>query len=436
MVYLYVNGEISAAIQKGPSDSIIQTLPQTISLSAIGCTLDVFSIRGYNKTALNTLQSLNCHLIDSSSSDSLKELYDKNNIFMGGYVTPESVSKLGLPYFIVSGSRDNTATFLVVQESKDSETKYNVERLLFVDPLDRTKNFVSYPKKSGETTTYPQIRIQGTSSLQYPIKNYRFYTKGTLLYIGCDETGNPETGRLEESSKYSLSEFATPVNCWCLKADYAESSSSHNTGLANLVDYYQKNVTVGATKGQLTPPQRHKSDTYEYSIRTTVEGRPCVIFYHANFIETSGYKYSLPQAGDNPKTDLVFSGKYNFNNDKSTEDVFGFLKIPGYHKDSIYSERMKELTLKSIFYPKRDNNGKLLFDSNGDLLEDTDRTEEKIDLLVEAGILDLDEEGNIKRSDRFYNFDGTRAPEIRLEKSTLGGIVYVSECVYRQCGKN
>lgn len=40
-----------------------------------------------------------------------------------------------------------------------------------------------------------------------------------------------------------------------------------------------------------------------------------------------------------------------------------------------------------------------------------------------------DEEGNIKRSDRFYNFDGTRAPEIRLEKSTLGGIVYVSECV-------
>lgn len=40
-----------------------------------------------------------------------------------------------------------------------------------------------------------------------------------------------------------------------------------------------------------------------------------------------------------------------------------------------------------------------------------------------------DEDGNIKRSDRFYNFDGTRAPEIRLEKNTLGGVVYVSECV-------
>ena len=40
-----------------------------------------------------------------------------------------------------------------------------------------------------------------------------------------------------------------------------------------------------------------------------------------------------------------------------------------------------------------------------------------------------DENGNIKCSYRFYNFDGTRAPEIRLEKNALGGVVYVSECV-------
>lgn len=30
-----------------------------------------------------------------------------------------------------------------------------------------------------------------------------------------------------------------------------------------------------------------------------------------------------------------------------------------------------------------------------------------------------DDEGNVKRSDGFYNHDGTRAPEIRLEKKHI-----------------
>ena len=37
--------------------------------------------------------------------------------------------------------------------------------------------------------------------------------------------------------------------------------------------------------------------------------------------------------------------------------------------------------------------------------------------------------GSISRSDRFFNSDGSRAPEIRLEKSTPDGKIYVSECV-------
>ncbi len=40
-----------------------------------------------------------------------------------------------------------------------------------------------------------------------------------------------------------------------------------------------------------------------------------------------------------------------------------------------------------------------------------------------------DKNGKIKSSNRFFNSDGTGAPEIRLEKSTSDGVVYVSECV-------
>lgn len=40
-----------------------------------------------------------------------------------------------------------------------------------------------------------------------------------------------------------------------------------------------------------------------------------------------------------------------------------------------------------------------------------------------------DKDGNISRSDRFFDSNGKRSPEIRLQKATETGIVFVSECV-------
>jgi hypothetical protein len=58
---------------------------------------------------------------------------------------------------------------------------------------------------------------------------------------------------------------------------------------------------------------------YEYDCRTTVDGFPIVVFARRNESE-----------------DYIFMGKYNFNNDKSTENVFGFCDIPGF--DDSYVE--------------------------------------------------------------------------------------------------
>lgn len=52
---------------------------------------------------------------------------------------------------------------------------------------------------------------------------------------------------------------------------------------------------------------------YEYDCRTTVDGFPIVVFARRNDTE-----------------EYAFMGKYNFNNDKSTENVFGFCDIPGF----------------------------------------------------------------------------------------------------------
>lgn len=170
------------------------------------------------------------------------------------------------------------------------------------------------------------ISLQGTSSLAYPIKNYRIYLYNIAkvdgqLYLGCDEQGVGGTlqdralfsFRLSSSGVYA----AAPVNCFCTKADYAESSSSHNTGMARIV----QDTLLGI--GELVPPQKYVDRAkYQYDVRTTIDGEPCLFFYRGTVDET-------PQ----------FLGKFNWNNDKSTEAVFGFLDIPGYHDQAWVEEK-------------------------------------------------------------------------------------------------
>lgn len=84
-----------------------------------------------------------------------------------------------------------------------------------------------------------------------------------------------------------------PIKVFCMKADYAEATSTHNTANANFVH------TLYSDK---TPAQLDDA-----RCRTSVYGFPCVIFHQ-----------------DNDMSDHVFVGKYNFNADKGAENLFGF----------------------------------------------------------------------------------------------------------------
>ena len=115
------------------------------------------------------------------------------------------------------------------------------------------------------------IDVQGTSSAGYVRKNYKIKT----------------------SEQHLHAEGQMPTNVFCTKADYAEATGTHNTQNANLVE------TLYSEK---TPAQ-----LWDSRCRTTIFGYPIVIFHQAT------------------ETDLpVFIGKYNFNFDKGSEDVFGF----------------------------------------------------------------------------------------------------------------
>ena len=316
MVYLYINGIMSGSVQRATSDSIYQSSPEYIELGSDGATTDVYLVRAYD-TYLSDSQVLETYMIDQDSADDMLDLYESNDVIdENGNVTVDSVPD-GMRYIIVTGREDNgVPTVLQAAVNNDKDPKYDVTEMLCVVKGKQDLNF---------RCVGGCIRLQGTSSLAYPIKNYRIYFKNASkvagdLYLGCDEQG--VGGTLQETAKYSFrpasgtQKQAAPVDCFCLKADFAESSSSHNTGMAKLV----QNVLTAA--GELTPAQAHCSEEYEYDVRTTIDGEPCYLFYRGTLDET-------PQ----------FLGKFNFNNDKSTEAVFGFCDIPGYHDQAWVTEK-------------------------------------------------------------------------------------------------
>lgn len=131
-----------------------------------------------------------------------------------------------------------------------------------------------------------QNDVQGTSSQYYPRKNFKFKFKMDITYT--------ESGRT--SPTYALRANSIPVSAFCVKADFAESSGTHNTGMAKVIN------DLLIEMGLMTPPQRVNKE-----VRTTVDGYPIAIFHRETASDA-----------------LTFVGKYNFNNDKSTADTFGF----------------------------------------------------------------------------------------------------------------
>lgn len=122
------------------------------------------------------------------------------------------------------------------------------------------------------------VSWQGTSSLQYAVKNYKIKLTN------------------QDGSKYKYTPYPNgiPESTFCLKADYMESSHANNTGMAKFINdkLYSEKV----------PPQQTNP-----KVRTTIDGFPIQL-------------YIAQSDGDTP----VYMGVFNFNLDKGCNDSFGF----------------------------------------------------------------------------------------------------------------
>ena len=289
---IYANGCMSRCESWETGDSY-ESDAQISFIGSAGAEIELKAIRIY-EAALSDDNMLNNYTLYRDTVAEMQEVYDRNDVYVEGTTTfspDKMVSRL--PVMIVTGN-------IPELENTSDKNKQIVVDVEYTDMQDPTRSF----KMIGAA-----MRPQGTSSMGYPKKNFRIYTQELESTILCDAEGKIVADKL-----YSFKQGAIPVNCWCLKADYAESSGTHNTGIARMWNKALFDMQIDGEYVCRTDAQKAALESgYPYDVRTTIDGFPILLFYRRN-------------ANDEP----IFIGKYNFNNDKSTEAVFGFTGIPGF----------------------------------------------------------------------------------------------------------
>lgn len=260
-MYCYIDGIMSGVIQYAADDDFSQTNPVYVSVGSSLATIDLYCIRVYEND-LTSEQMKDNWIADTQDGALLVERYQRNNIYDAYGSIVLSQLPRDLPYMIIECPE-------LPQYKGDKKTVSG----RYVDPSGDTRSF---------TFANCQANVQGTSSQYYARKNYTLKFNGGFNY-------NDGTN----SDKYQMNANAIPVKEFCMKADVASSEGANNVELVRLYC----NACPYETPAQEQNP----------NVRQGIDGFPIVIFWYDTVNETT-----------------TFLGKYNFNNSKGTEEVFGF----------------------------------------------------------------------------------------------------------------
>ncbi len=320
MCHCYVDGKSSGSVIYDAADDFkdVADNPAYLKIDSTSAQVKIYGIRFYS-TALTNRVILNNYTASFASLEDRQETFDSNNVFdaQGKKISYESVMSedydRDIPIMILTGgwktqgeAEGGDKWKLLPQANKNvglpqGKKDYRLVDVEVIYPDPKTHPFFAGYSNYKFVNTFADgktmanaynerptnggaiMYAQGTSSMEYPIKNLRLRFK-------------------EDRDHFTVKPIVGPVEIICMKADYMESSGSHNTGTANLVDDLYNNI------GIQTPGQERFDVGKTGSIVTCIKGHPCLIFYSTG---EPGAKYE-------------FIGKYNLNLDKATPEPFGF----------------------------------------------------------------------------------------------------------------
>lgn len=322
MIKTYLNGILSGITQyistgTSADDAMTEYIskPARLILDSTYGNINIYNIRIYEKSVLNSNIIIDNYIATYGTTenkaakyeDNINVLDSQNNISVSTIETAHDNSgyKLSIPYIKISGGtaltkndddgnyyiKANDTTQGLPTAKKDYRT---VDEMIFIDHNGKRPEFTqkSIFKEDGSFNGIVMYG-QGTSSMEYPVKNLRFKSKLTV-----------------NDKKFLFTVNDNEVDLVCLKVDYMESSGSHNTGTGNLVQMLLEGIDG---KGIQTPGQKYWTDKTDYKVLTAIQGFPVAVFY---------------KNSNDPNAPYEFIGKGNFNLDKATHEPFGFMSDP------------------------------------------------------------------------------------------------------------
>lgn len=353
---IYINGTSQAVLLKGTSTSN----GSKITINSNDTSTYIYNVDIYEK-ALNfsEVQSLYClHNESDISKYAVENAIFNQDITIGNNSDKVSINSLpvGSKYLLVKAHPKGCSRFWeainnleatkeIIEDGKTKTKETKSWRLLVGNCYLITKK---ENDSEGDTFNFFADKAtfsgQGTSSMRYPIKNYRLYFgKGitnpndtgnqegfgdcysgtidgtvyeegdygkTSIFVQGSSVNNTSysTDTSDAQKVYKMRENSIPANVFCLKADYAESSGVHNTGFARLANDVMENSGNISSIAESTklPVNSVSESSHDNVSRSTIDGFQVYLFF------------------EDLEGNQVYAGKYNFNNEKASPEVFGF----------------------------------------------------------------------------------------------------------------
>ena len=319
MIKTYING-VRCGMTQYDKDDVVEdydsiTNPNSkayITLDSSAGIIDIYNIRVYKNAALPANTILDNYIATAGTPDERATKYADNKPVLNSFnkISVEEIEnaailnnyKLRLPYIKIiggSGLLKDDATGNYTLNNSDFEQRLPtakkdyrlIKEYAFIDPNNKHPNqTLSSTFKSDGFLNGLTMYGQGTSSMEYPVKNLRVKAKMK------DANNNKIKFKVNDCD----------VDLICLKADYMESSGSHNTGTGNLIYNLTKNLQLK------TPGQEYwTKEKVGYDTVSAIRGFPVLVFFK--------------EENADKNTPYEFVGKYNFNLDKATHEPFGFM---------------------------------------------------------------------------------------------------------------
>ena len=379
LIYIFINSDISGVMKYDELDEFDQSPPAGITIGSDYAEIELYKVRCYNIALFEiaadgssrSYNVLNNYIADTPNVDDMIARNARNNVFDTNKMIDPTKLPDNCPYMVIESTDlpqykgDNkTVSGYFVDKADSSNSFIFVNADLNVQGTSSegyyVKNFkikfkngdqnvlrqeinvgtkiidgVEYLKLTDVKSAKLKIAILKTiDSVEY-IKvselqeNNLSITAEEPVYVTYDEESyvravdtdiyvTSESERYIKStftdiivvdgnqyrpfSKYGIYSNSVPVKSFCLKADVASSEGANNIILMKIWDDITRWLDTYNDYDMLTPPQKEDA-----RVRQCIDGRPMVLYWK------------------NASTNFVkFWGKYNFNNDKGTEDTFGF----------------------------------------------------------------------------------------------------------------